>query len=158
MTLLKKIGWSIFGAIAALQFFQPSRNRSDKMLPTDITKIYPVSDTVLALLKTSCYDCHSNNTKYPWYAYVQPVGWFLNKDIQNGKEQLNFSEFGTYKPRRQKSKLISINKRIKDGSMPLPSYLHMHKDAELTDGEKKMIFDWIKNTTDNLPQNKTKNK
>jgi len=155
MTLFKKIGFSIFGGIAALQFFQPSRNTSDKILATDITKIYPVTDTVLKILKTSCYDCHSNNTKYPWYAYVQPLGWVLNKDIQNGKEQLNFSEFGTYKPRRQKSKLISIRQRIKDKSMPMNSYLRMHKNAELSETEKKLIFDWIKSTNGTSPMNKT---
>ena len=139
----------VFGAI---QFVQPARNISGQVLQTDISKIYNAPDDVYALLKNACYDCHSNNTNYPWYSNIQPVGWLLAMDIKNGKEKINFSEFGSNSPRRQISKLQGIANRIKDGSMPLPPYQLMHKNARLTKEEKELIIGWIQKTKDSITQ------
>ena len=127
MSRIKKILLSILVVLIIIQFIQPARNKSEQLLATDITKIYNVPDSVQNVLKTACYDCHSNNTNYPWYAYVQPIGWMLNNHIQNGKKDLNFSDFGSYSLRRQQSKLKSIASQINDGEMPLSSYTWMHK-------------------------------
>ncbi|HNH22632.1 MAG TPA: heme-binding domain-containing protein, partial [Ferruginibacter sp.] len=99
---------------------------------------------------TSCNDCHSNNTVYPWYAEVQPVAWWLNEHIEDGKKDLNFSEFASYRPRRQYKKLEEINELVKENEMPLNSYLWIHKDAKLSDQQKLTLANWVEATRDTL--------
>lgn len=126
-----------------IQFFRPKKNISELVLQTDITNLYIVPDSVLNILERSCYDCHSNNTHYPWYSNVQPFAWWLNKHIKDGKHDINFSDFGSYTVKRRTSKLKSIANSIKDGSMPLKSYTLIHSRSILTDEEKKAIFRWL---------------
>lgn len=133
----------IFVGFVGLQFIPRNYNQSDKVLETDITKTFEVPDDVQKILKTSCYDCHSNNTNYPWYNRIQPAAWFLEGHITDGKKELNFSEFGDYSDRRKKSKLKSIISQIESDEMPLPSYLWIHWDAKLSLAEKKQLVDWI---------------
>lgn len=101
-----------------------------------------VPNRVGSILRTSCYDCHSNETEYPWYYHVQPVSLLLDRHIARGKDELNFSEFGTYSSRRQRSKLRSILTQVEEGKMPLRSYLLLHWEAKLTVEEKQEIIDW----------------
>lgn len=136
----------------AIQFAQPARNSSGQVLATDISKVVNAPDSVQMILKRACYDCHSNNTIYPFYAYIQPIGWILNSHIQEGKNQLNFSDFGSLSKRRQGSKLKSIVNRIKDGTMPLPAYTLLHKNAVLEKLDKDLIINWANNITDTLSQ------
>ncbi|MCK9403995.1 MAG: heme-binding domain-containing protein [Chitinophagaceae bacterium] len=150
MSLAKKTGWGIIVAGIAIQFIQPARNTSGQVLPTEIASIAPIPVNVLALLKSACYDCHSNNTYYPWYANVQPIGWILNNHIQTGKKELNFSDFGSYSLRRQQSKLKSIASQITDGAMPLISYTLLHKNAQLTKDDKALILNWIQQSIDSV--------
>ena len=126
----------------AIQFFRPARNFNAAVLPEDITQTVHVPDSVMNLLKNSCYDCHSNNTRYPWYANVQPVAWWLNSHVTDGKRELDFSEFGNYTLRRQQNKFKGINNEVKSGDMPLSSYTLIHTTAKLNAAEKKMIADW----------------
>ncbi len=142
MSRKKQILLLILVVCIAIQFIQPARNKSGQVLPTDISKTVPVPPAVDSLLRMACYDCHSNNTDYPWYANLQPVGWLLNGHIRKGKAELNFSEFGSYTMRRQQSKLKSIADQLKDNVMPLASYTWMHKKARLSPGEKMLIIDW----------------
>jgi hypothetical protein len=138
--------------IAVVQFIQPAPNQSRKVLLADITNVYPVPDKVQAILKNSCYDCHSNNTRYPWYSHIQPWGWWLASHIRKGKEELNFTEFGNYSKRRQQSKLKSIGNSIEDETMPLPSYTLIHRGAKLSKEDKTLILDWAERTKDSLSQ------
>ncbi|MCB0262798.1 MAG: heme-binding domain-containing protein [Calditrichia bacterium] len=133
-----------------IQFIQPARNISGQVLQTDMSNIYNIPQNVSALFKNDCYDCHSNNTNYPWYSKIQPVGWLLEADIKNGKAKLNFSEFGSLSSRRKISKLRNIESRIKDGTMPLQAYQLMHPSAQLTKEEKQLLIDWIQNTRDSI--------
>ncbi|MEC5143011.1 heme-binding domain-containing protein [Chitinophaga sp. 212800010-3] len=150
MSRIKKVLIGVLIAFIAIQFIQPARNQNGQALPTDILKTYTVPDSVRDILTTACYDCHSNNTNYPWYVNIQPVGWMLARHIKNGKENLNFSEFGAYSLRRQMSKLRSIQNSIKDGIMPISSYTLIHKNARLTDNDKSLIIDWANKTRDSL--------
>lgn len=150
MSWIKKILLVILVVIIAIQFIQPARNESGRVLPTDISKIYNIPAQVQSVLKNACYDCHSNNTNYPWYSYIQPGGWWLAYHIRAGKAELNFSAFGDYSSRRQGSKLFSITKSIEDGTMPIPSYTLIHKNARLTKSLKAMIIDWADKTKDSL--------
>lgn len=132
------------------QFIQPDRNKSVQVVPTDISKAVPVPENVKMILQTACYDCHSNNTNYPWYNYVQPVGWILANHIKHGKGDLNFSDFGSYPIRKQQSKLKAIADQIKNGEMPLYSYTIIHKKARLSKEQKVLITDWAQKAQDSL--------
>lgn len=133
-----------------IQFIQPAPNKNGQVLETDITKIVKVPKNVQVILKTSCYDCHSNNTQYPWYSKIQPSGWWMASHIKKGKSELNFDEFGSYSKRRQQSKLKSIVNTIEDGTMPLTSYTFIHKDAKLGKEDKILLLNWAKITRDSL--------
>ena len=150
MRLLNKILISIGTLIIGIQFFRPALNKSNQVTDTDISKIVTTSDTVQALLKNACYDCHSNNTNYPWYSNIQPVSWLMAKHIRQGKEELNFSEFGSYSPRRQLSKLNGIANSIRDDIMPLSSYKLMHKNAALSTYEEELLIKWVHQARDSL--------
>ena len=143
MSRLKKILLAILLVFIVIQFIQPGHNKGGQILPTDISNTYSIPENINVLLKNSCFDCHSNNTNYPWYSTIQPMAWLVASDIRNGKEKLNFSEFGSYSPRRRISKWVDIEKRIKDGTMPLSSYKFMHKNARLTENDKKLLVEWI---------------
>lgn len=127
-----------------MQLYQPARNLDyGQVLPVHIEKLYVMPQNVQKILSTSCYDCHSNNTHYPWYSYVQPARAFLDSHIKDGKKDLNFSEFGNYSKRKQQNKLKSIVKEIRSGGMPLSSYTLIHRNAILTAAQKQEIITWI---------------
>jgi len=139
---MKKILLFLLFVLVVIQFIRPSENHSSSLSKNDITLHYPVPDTVLAILKTSCYDCHSNNTRYPWYNRVQPMAWWLNSHVREGKRELNFSEFASYPLVKQAKKLKNTVKQVKGGGMPLDSYLWIHKDAKLEQGQKDTLIQW----------------
>ncbi len=150
MRLYKKIFSALLIVFIAIQFIQPARNKNGQVLPADITKTVNVPDNVLSTFQKACYDCHSDNTRYPWYMNVQPMGWMMAYHIKNGKENLNFSEFGNYSKRKQANKLRAIGKSIDEGSMPISSYTIMHADAKLSKESKGLIKDWVTKTRDSL--------
>ncbi len=150
MRILKKILVGAFVVFILIQFIRPARNISSQLLPSDISNVVPLPDSVKSLLYTACYDCHSNNTHYPWYANLQPMGWLLADHIKDGKAELNFDEFGSYSKRRQLSKLKAIAGSVKDGSMPIASYTWMHRDAKLLAENNASIIDWAVRTRDSL--------
>lgn len=144
------MGWLLLVGLAAMQFIQPARNKSGQDTPADISRIVYVPQALDTILKTACYDCHSNNTRYPWYAYVQPTAWVLDSHIKKGKAELNFSEFGAYSIRRQQSKLKSIASQVNEDAMPLSSYKWLHKTARLSKANKVFIIDWATKARDSI--------
>ncbi|MEP7255629.1 MAG: heme-binding domain-containing protein [Ferruginibacter sp.] len=148
--ILKRTFQILLLAFIVIQFFRPAKNKAEGISNNDISKLYPVPEDVQTILKTSCYDCHSNNTVYPWYAQVQPVAWWLNSHIQDGKKDLNFSEFSGYRIRRQYKKLEEINELVKKNEMPLDSYLWIHKDAKLNDQQKLTLSNWVNAVRDTI--------
>ena len=140
---IKKIVLALLVVFIGIQFVPKNFNESDTILQTDFIVLYNPPKNIESLLKTSCYDCHSNNTHYPWYNKIQPVAWFMEDHIKEGKEELNFSEFGDYSKRRQKSKLKSIISQIKDDEMPLWNYTLIHRDAILSETDKKTLVNWL---------------
>lgn len=141
------------GVLILIQFFQPVRNQSGQVANADFTKVYQVPLGVQSVLKNACYDCHSNQTKYPFYTYIQPIGWMMAKHIKEGKEKLNFSKFADYTSRNQISKLNGIANQIRDDEMPLSSYKLIHKSARLSDQDKKMVINWMEDKADSLMSN-----
>ena len=134
----------------AIQSFRPERNRSDGPFPQDIAAAVPVPDSIHQLLRSACYDCHSNHTTYPWYAKLQPGGSYLAHHIKEGKAELNFHEFVAYSKRRQEGKLKAIAGQVKDGEMPLASYTWLHPEARLSDAQKAGIVAWARAAADSL--------
>ena len=141
---IKKIAW--FGLIIFLlmQCYQPARNNSfEQYSSSNFTETYKVPKNIETTLRTSCYDCHSNKTNYPWYSYIQPIRFFMESHIKEGKENLNFNEWGNYSSRKQNNKLDRIVKQIKSNEMPLSSYTLIHKNAVLNKTQKEEIIKWI---------------
>ena len=143
MTLTKKILISIAVVLVILQFIRPTRNNGDADGANAISKKYEVPAEVQSILKQSCYDCHSNNTKYPWYSNIQPLGWWIQySHVNDGKRHLNFSEFVSYPEKKAKRKFDQIADEVKEGGMPLGTYTFMHHDAVLTGEQTKTLVDW----------------
>ncbi|HVZ66499.1 MAG TPA: heme-binding domain-containing protein [Lacunisphaera sp.] len=124
------------------QLWRPARNDSPPGGPNDIAAKYAVPPPVQGLLQRACYDCHSNRTRYPWYAEVQPVRWWLDHHITEGKRHLNFSEFGAYTDKRAAKKLDEVIDEVEGHTMPLPSYTWIHRDARLSAADAKLLTDW----------------
>lgn len=141
---MKKRPWLLIIVIVLvlIQFIRPKRNHSELVSNNDITRIYPISVEVQQIMIHSCNDCHSNNTHYPWYTNIQPIGWWLQDHINGGKHELNFSEFGSYAPKKQQHKLKETADQIRHGDMPLRSYLMIHTNSKLTAAQKKIMTDW----------------
>ena len=148
--MIKKILLGLAVLFVAAQFVRPAKNISSGAAPADIGTKFAVPPNVKSLLQRACYDCHSNQTHYPWYADIQPVGWWLASHVKDGKEHLNFSEFGTYTVKRTVSKLGQISDEVSQQSMPLPSYTWAHPEARLTAAEMKLITDWADNLHDEI--------
>ena len=133
-----------------IQFIPANLNQSNIVPKEDIIDFHKPPDRITSILKISCYDCHSNNTNYPWYNKLQPISWLLEKHIDDAKEELNFSEFKTYSKRKQKSKLKSIVSQIEDNEMPIKGYVLMHKNAKLSEKDKTILINWIEKLKDSL--------
>ena len=150
MKAVKIIAIVLLVAFVVIQFIPVDRNQSDSVPKTDFMLVNDVPNDIKNKLQVSCYDCHSNNTIYPWYNKVQPVAWFLEDHIKEGKAELNFNEWDDYSNRRKNSKLKSIINQIENGEMPLWSYTLIHKNALLSTGEKELIIGYMKQIKDSL--------
>ncbi len=140
---MKKLGFVLLAFFLAIQLIPRSYNLSDKEETNDILTLYKAPKEIETLIKTSCYDCHSNNTRYPWYNKIQPAAWFMQGHIKEGKEELNFSEFASYSKRKQRSKIKSMIDQIEEGEMPLWSYTLAHRDAKLSAEDKVALIQWL---------------
>jgi hypothetical protein len=138
----KKILIGILLVLIVIQFIRPGRNVSAQASPNEIGLHYQVPEQVQAILNHSCYDCHSNNTVYPWYTNIQPAGWLIQHDINDAKHHLNFSEFGSYSEKKAKSKFEDIEDAATNRWMPLGSYVWLHPDTKLTPEQSKVLASW----------------
>lgn len=141
--MLKKILLLLLGIFVIIQFFRPQKNISTGLQANNISTKYTVPATVKSILEKSCNDCHSNNTRYPWYNTIQPVAWWLKQHVNEGKQHLNFDAFTAMPVWRQHHTLEEIEEQIKENEMPLPSYTWVHKNAILTNAEKEELYNWV---------------
>ena len=139
----KKILIGLLIVLIVIQFIKPSKNQSTNISENDISKVYSLPPNVHEVLVKKCYDCHSNNTTYPWYYNIQPVAWWMNNHIVDGKRHLDFSEFKTYSAKKANHKLEELSDAVTNAWMPLDSYLWIHKEAKLTTEEAVAINGWI---------------
>ena len=143
MKTIKIIALVFLVVLVGIQFVPTNRNQREVVPKSDFMLVNNVPKDVQDKLKVSCYDCHSNNTEYPWYNRIQPVAWFLENHIREGKSELNFNEWGELSDRRKNSKLRSIISQIEDDEMPLDSYTFIHWDAKFSELEKKEIIKYM---------------
>lgn len=136
--------------LVAIQFIPSVPNQNGQMDKSDISLAYGAPSQIQGILTKACYDCHSNNTIYPWYAKIQPIRLFLDYHIKEGKENLNFSEFGSYSLRRQANKLRAIENSIIEKTMPLKSYTLIHTNSRLNPEETKGLLEWISAKKDSI--------
>jgi len=147
---MKKILIVLLIAFVFIQFFKPEKNIHPGTQANAIATVYQVPEDVSQIMDKACNDCHSNNTRYPWYNNIQPVAWWLNDHIEEGKDELNFDEFASYNLRRQYHKLDEVIEQVKKGEMPLNSYTWIHTDAKLSDAEKTALTGWAQGIMDQM--------
>lgn len=150
MKIVKKILLVLLIILVFIQFIRPAKNQSTEVTANHIYNVYATNENVKTILDKACNDCHSNNTKYPWYANIQPVAWWLNDHIEDGKKHLNFSEYGAYNLRRQYHKMEEVIDEVKEGEMPLSSYTIVHTNAKLTAEEKATLTGWAQSIMDTM--------
>ena len=139
----------LLAVVLLIQLVRPQKNTAVIPAGKVFVDAFKVSEQVNAILAVSCYDCHSNKTEYPWYSEIQPMAWFMDKHIKDGKEKLNFDELPSYGSRKLNSKFTQIITQIEQDKMPLTSYLWMHEGASLSLADKKLLVDYFNSLTDN---------
>ncbi|PHN92515.1 cytochrome C [Maribacter sp. 6B07] len=146
MKLLKRISLLVVVVFIAMQFFSPTKNVS----PGNHTKVF-ITETnptpeLQNIFENSCYDCHSNNTEYPWYNNIAPISYWMANHVNEGKEHLNFSEWEKYSLDKKDHLLEEIEEEVIEGKMPLLEYTYTHGDARLTEGQVNDLVEWVKQT------------
>lgn len=141
--MIRKLLWALAALLVPAQFF-----RIDKTVPAvepamDFSRVAQPPAEVMHLLKTSCYDCHSYETRYPWYAEVAPVSWWLKNHVNEGREHLNFSEFGNLSDRDKLEAFEECAEALRAGEMPLGSYTWLHGEARLSAAQREQLATWF---------------
>lgn len=131
--------------IALIQFIPVNRINKPVDQKTDFVKMMNTPENVKSVLKKACYDCHSNETIYPDYAYVAPISWVIKNHISEGREHLNFSEWGNTNQDLKKSMLKNAARSVKDYSMPFPAYVPQHPKSNLTKAERVLLANYFEN-------------
>jgi Haem-binding domain len=148
--IFKKAMLVLLAALIIIQFIHPKKNKAEGPQPNYIGAKYAVPEDVKTILAKACNDCHSNNTRYPWYSMLQPVHWWLNKHLVDGKKHINYDEYTNKPLRYQYHKMEETIEMVKEGEMPLNSYTWTHKDAKLTIEEKAKITGWAQSVMDTM--------
>ncbi|MFO1011754.1 MAG: heme-binding domain-containing protein [Planctomycetota bacterium] len=134
--LLKRLALSLLVLFGLIQLYPVHREN-----PPVATGLQAAPE-VQAVLRRACYDCHSNETVWPWYSYVAPVSWLVTHDVEEGRRELNFSIWGEYSSTKRISKASSAIEEIEEGRMPLAPYLVLHSDAKLSPADVAVLKQW----------------
>ncbi len=132
----------LFVAFVAIQFYRPAKINPPIIAAETLEATTYVPDEVAKILSRSCNDCHTNNSNYPWYSQVAPMSWGIIDHINEGRRELNLSTWAIYDTKRKKHKLEEICEMVTSGEMPHYQYLWIHRDAQLSDDDKKILCDW----------------
>ena len=148
--MIKKILLFLLAAFIVIQFFHPKPNKTKGEQLNYIGKTFFIPEDVKAILGKACNDCHSNNTRYPWYSNIQPVDWWMTGHITKGKKGMNLDEYTNKRLRYQYHKMEDLIEQVKEGDMPLDSYTWIHKNAILSTDEKQKVLDWAQAVRDSI--------
>jgi len=138
----KYILYILLAGVLLIQFFRPERNRGTLEVQSDLLNYLQAPPELGEKLRKACYDCHSNRTEYPWYSQVAPVSWILARHVREGKEEVNFSEFGNLERREMVGVLTELCEVVEEGVMPLPGYVSMHKGTAFSPEEIELLCEW----------------
>jgi len=136
MKLPAKLGLGLVGVLALSQAIRP-----DHTNPAGTGEIQAPAD-VAKVLQRACYDCHSNQTTWPWYSQIAPVSWLVARDVNEGRRHLNFSVWDSYEPAKKAKKLEHVASEVKEGEMPMAIYVPMHPEAKLTEADRALLIAW----------------
>lgn len=148
--IIKRIALVLVAIFLVAQFFQIDKTNPDYDASKDFITMVNAPDDIAQMLKVTCYDCHSYETKYPWYTYVTPVNWWIKDHIEEGREHLNFSTWGDLEPRRAAHKMEECYEETEEKHMPLNSYTWAHAEARLTSEQRAQLVDWFKEKEDEI--------
>jgi len=151
----KKILYTLFIIILIIQFFRIDKINPIVNLDDDFITLTEPPKEITTILKASCYDCHSNESTYPWYSNIAPVSWWIKDHIDEGRKELNFSKWSTYNLKKKDHKLEEMIEEVDEGEMPLSPYPLTHPEAQLNEIQKETLLNWLKKTRTEL--NKPKN-
>lgn len=148
---LKKISLIFAITLLFIQSFRIDKSTKPVDPSKDLISLTTPSTEITQLLKTACYDCHSNQPTFPWYTNIAPVSWWLKHHIDEGSHHLNFSEWGTYELKRKNHKLDECVEMLEKNEMPMSSYTWMHQEAKITDAQRLLLIEWFKGLKENNP-------
>lgn len=145
MKIVKKIAVLLLVVFVIMQFFRPDKNSTDNQeyVAAFENETKPNIE-VKQLLKTACYDCHSNHTAYPWYNNITPLSYWIDDHIEHGKEELNFSDWASYSVKKKDHKLEELIEEVEEDEMPLNEYTWTHAEARFTEDQRKLLMAWAK--------------
>ncbi|UBZ14160.1 heme-binding domain-containing protein [Flagellimonas marinaquae] len=142
MKIVKKIAIVLLIVLIGMQFYRPEKNKAEGDYVAVFEAETQPSAEVKQILKTTCYDCHSANTEYPWYNNIAPVSYWLADHIEDGKRHLNFSDWDNYDSKKKDHKLEEVIEEVKEGKMPLNEYTWTHADANLSEDQISALLAW----------------
>jgi hypothetical protein len=142
--MIKKILLVLLALFVIIQFFRIDRDTPERQAENDFLVLTNAPSEVSVIMKNACYDCHSYETDYPWYSQIAPISWLLNDHVVEGREHLNFSEWGSYSAKKADHKLEECIEEVDEGEMPLKGYTLLHGDAKLSTEEKILLTDFFK--------------
>ena len=153
MIVKKRLKWVLaimVAVFALLQLTNLARTTPAVVPGHDLLSTNAPPPEITAMLRSACYDCHSYETRWPWYGHVAPVSWWLDQHVHDGRDRLNFSEWPHDDSQKAAKKWNHISDSVREGDMPLPSYMRIHKAARLTDVQRKQLADWAEQEAERL--------
>jgi|LGOV01.1.fsa_nt_gb hypothetical protein len=148
--MLKKTGTVILIILILIQFIPNELPKVIEDNKLDLIVNNSIPENIVQIVKTSCYDCHSNETIYPWYSYVAPVSFLIKRDTEVGRKELNFSDWENLDKKKKAKQLTNIIESIEEGEMPFPIYLITHSNAKLSDEQKANLIAWAEGFAERL--------
>ncbi|GAB5527452.1 MAG: heme-binding domain-containing protein [Roseivirga sp.] len=142
-TILKYVAIVLLVTLVIIQFINRPEKVSEPVTENDIIGTLNIEPKMSSLLKAACYDCHSNQPRYPWYSEIAPFSWWIGEHIEHGRDELNFSDWATFSKRKRDHKLEEMIEEVEGGHMPLPKYTWMHSDARLSEEQITMLKEWV---------------
>ncbi len=141
--MIKKIAYLILFVLLVIQFFRIDKTNPTIATALEFTTVNNTPNGVKSILQGTCFDCHSNETKYPWYSNIQPIAWWMKNHINEGREELNFSEWADYSDKKKAKILEECMEMIQEKEMPPAYYAYMHSAAKLDDSKHKLLLDYF---------------
>lgn len=142
--MLVRMGWTVLAVLVVIQVFRPDRANPPVDPSRTVAASHPMDPGVASVLRRSCMDCHSYETRWPWYSNIAPASWLLASHVSDGRRHVNFSDWAAYDPSDASHTLEEICEVVDEGEMPLWSYLLIHGEARLSGAEGRAVCEWAR--------------